>query len=107
MKTHLLITIILLISISLKAQKSDTVLRFDKNTKSVYDGNVALDMDDLYMLMKPHPEAFKYISFARESRTFAKVFFYLGSFPLGFTLGYFLPTRTFLWKPFVVGVGLV
>lgn len=107
MKTQVLIILLCLFAVSLNAQENNTILRYDKGTKEVYKGDTILSMEYLYTVMRPYPEAFKYIESSWESGVFAKVFYWLGALPVGFTVGYFLPTREFLWKPFVVGVGLI
>jgi len=107
MKKQILIIFLLLLTTLVNAQENDTILRYDKGTKTVYKGNVEMSMSNLYRVMRPYPESFKYIESARESGIFANVFYWLGALPVGLTVGYFLPTRVFLWKPFVLGIGLI
>jgi hypothetical protein len=107
MKKQILTLFLILITTALSAQGNDIILHYDKGTKEVYKGDTLMSMENLYRVMRPYPEAFKYIESSWESGVFAKVFYWLGALPVGFTVGYFLPTREFLWKPFVVGVGLI
>lgn len=99
--------LILLLSTSIFAQEKDSTLQFDEETKKVYQGDRKMSMDNLFQIMRPYPETFRFIESARDNKFYANVFYVLGSIPLGFTLGYFLPANKFLWQPFVAGAALV
>lgn len=107
MKSRFWVILIIFISIKVMAQDRDSTLRYDKKSKKVFLEQNELSLEDLDQVLKPYPESYKHLAFARESRMFARIFFRTGACPLGFTLGYFVMTRDFIWQSFAIGAGLV
>lgn len=107
MKKYLLILLFLSFTTIYFSQESDTLLRFDTGNKRVYLGDHKMNMNELFKVMRPYPETFKLIESARDGLFYANIFYTLGSIPVGYTIGYFLPSNEFKWKPFVVGLGLI
>lgn len=106
MKNFILITFLLVFSSNVGAQENDTLLRYDKESRKVYNGNFQMSMDNLFFIMRPYPETFKIIESARDCKFFANVCYVLGSIPIGYTIGYFLPSNEVKWRPLAAGLGL-
>lgn len=107
MKTYILILISVLVFFEINAQENDTISSLNKELRVDTNSAKTMNMDELYSLMKPYPEAFKHIQFAKESHVFSTVFSTLSGFPLGYALGVFFFKSEFLWKPVAIGGGLL
>lgn len=79
----------------------------DEELKADINNVETLRLDELYSLMKPYPEAFKHIQFAKESHVFTTFFSSSSGFPFGYALGHFFFTGEFLWQPVAIGGGLL
>lgn len=106
MKCKISLTIFLFF-LSFLSLSQDTLLRYDKYDKVVYKGKTPLNMDKLFVLMRPDKETFELIESARDCKFYSRVLGGLGGFPVGFAIGYFLPTNDFKWPIFAVGAGLI
>lgn len=103
---HILLIILFLLSNDLSAQDS-TALRYNRNNHKVYQGSKKMSMDDLFRVMKPHPETFEIIESARDYKFFATVIYTLGAAPAGWALGGFLITNEMNWAVMGTGLGLI
>ncbi len=107
MKAFILILFSIFNLFDLSAQKNDNVPNPNQDLKVDTIDFETMSFDELYSFMKPYPEAFTHIQFAKESHAFSTVFSTLSGFPLGFALGYFFFTGDFLWQPVAIGGGLL
>lgn len=103
MKAFILILFSILCLHDLSAQKNDTVSGLDKEINADTNDVETMTLDELHSFMKPYPEAFKHIQFAKESHVFTTVFSCVSGFSFGFTLGYFFFRHEILWPPLAVG----
>lgn len=104
---YLALLFILIFFISSKSFSQDTLLRYDKETKKVYEGKKEMNMDNLFKLMRPNKETFELIVSARDCKFYSNVFAIPGGLVIGFPIGSFLITNNFNWPVFAIGAGLI
>ncbi len=104
MSKLIVLILITFLSINLNAQDS---LTCDKQSRSVFQNGELLNKADLVTTMRPNKDAFKHLESATDSYIFSNVLFGLCSFPLGYTVGYFLVSQEVPKIMFGVGLGLL
>lgn len=91
--------------ISLKGLSQDSLVYY-KSNNVVTQNDTIRNMDNLFTLMRPQKETFKRIESARDCFFFSNLFYILGGFPLGYSIGSFLVTQKMNWILFGAGAGL-
>jgi hypothetical protein len=101
------LTILLFFSGFISAQSKDSLLRYDKYSKKVYSGNRQMSLGNLTDLMSPFPESFDLIQSAHDCKIFSSIFYTAGSAAIGYTIGYYLPSKELKLTPLMIGAGLI
>ncbi len=107
MKKTLVILILFLSMSEFSQDERAAEMHYSQEARAVFQGTRKLDMEDLFVRMRPYPKSFKLIESARNTKFFSLAFSTAGALPLGYVLITRIAFNEFSWPVLATGIGLV